>query len=87
MRPASACRELVQLRPQDLHLDAGYLTTTGKGRKQRIVPIGDEAAQWVDALRREARPAPARHAQRRRDSSSMRAAAAPASPASASGRS
>jgi integrase/recombinase XerD len=49
--------ELVQLRPQDLHLDAGYLTTLGKGRKQRLVPIGDEAAQWVTRYLREARPA------------------------------
>ena len=49
--------ELVQLRPADLHLDAGYLTTTGKGRKQRIVPIGDEAAQWVRRYVAEARPA------------------------------
>jgi integrase/recombinase XerD len=49
--------ELVALRPQDLHLDAGYLTTTGKGRKQRIVPMGDDAAQWVARYVREARPA------------------------------
>jgi integrase/recombinase XerD len=49
--------ELVGLRPQDLHLDAGYLTTTGKGRKQRIVPIGDEAAAWVTRYLRDARPA------------------------------
>jgi integrase/recombinase XerD len=49
--------DLVALRPQDLHLDAGYLTTTGKGEKQRIVPIGDEAADWVLRYMREARPA------------------------------
>jgi integrase/recombinase XerD len=49
--------ELVALRPQDLHLDAGYLTTTGKGQKQRIVPVGDEAAMWVTRYLREARPA------------------------------
>jgi integrase/recombinase XerD len=49
--------ELVQLRPQDLHLDSGYLTTTGKGRKQRIVPVGDEAAAWVGRYMHEARPA------------------------------
>ena len=48
--------ELVALRPQDLHLDAGYLTTTGKGQKQRIVPVGDEAAEWVTRYLREARP-------------------------------
>jgi integrase/recombinase XerD len=47
--------ELVRLRPQDLHLDAGYLTTTGKGRKERIVPFGDEAAQWVARYLRDGR--------------------------------
>jgi integrase/recombinase XerD len=49
--------ELVGLRPQDLHLDAGYLTTTGKAGKQRIVPIGDEAAAWITRYLRDARPA------------------------------
>ena len=48
--------ELVELRPQDMHLDAGYLTTTGKGRKQRLVPIGDEAAQWVTRYITTSRP-------------------------------
>lgn len=49
--------ELVQLRPQDLHLEAGYLTTTGKGRKQRLVPFGEEAAQWVARYVKDGRPA------------------------------
>lgn len=49
--------ELVTLRTQDLHLDAGYLTTIGKGSKQRIVPVGDEAGQWVMRYLREGRPA------------------------------
>jgi integrase/recombinase XerD len=48
--------ELVALRPQDLHLDAGYLTTTGKGQKQRIVPVGDEAGEWIARYVREGRP-------------------------------
>ena len=39
--------ELVGLRPADVNLDSCYLTCTGKGSKQRIVPIGDEAAKWV----------------------------------------
>ncbi len=47
--------ELVDLKPQDLHLDAGYLTTVGKGRKQRLVPVGEEAAEWVTRYMTEAR--------------------------------
>jgi integrase/recombinase XerD len=39
--------ELVQIRPADVNLEASYLTCTGKGDKQRIVPIGDQAASWV----------------------------------------
>lgn len=49
--------ELVGLRPADVNLDASYLTCTGKGDKQRVVPIGDEAATWVRRYVREARPA------------------------------
>jgi integrase/recombinase XerD len=48
--------ELVGLRPADVNLDASYLTCTGKGEKQRIVPIGDEASAWVARYVREARP-------------------------------
>ncbi len=47
--------ELVAVRPEDLHLDEGYLTCVGKGDKQRIVPIGDEAATWVGRYVREGR--------------------------------
>jgi integrase/recombinase XerD len=39
--------ELVALRASDLHLDEGYLTTMGKGDKERMVPLGHEAAEWV----------------------------------------
>ena len=48
--------ELIALRPADLNLDASFLTCTGKGDKQRIVPIGDEAAAWVRRYVRDARP-------------------------------
>ena len=47
--------ELVGLRPADLNLDASFLTCTGKGDKQRLVPIGDEAARWVSRYIREGR--------------------------------
>ena len=49
--------ELIGLRPADINLAASYLTCTGKGSKQRIVPIGDEAARWVARYTRDARPA------------------------------
>lgn len=35
--------ELVSLRPSDLNLDVGFLTCIGKGDKQRIVPVGEQA--------------------------------------------
>ncbi len=41
--------ELVKLRTDDVDLGAGCLRATGKGRKQRLVPVGDVAA---DLLRR-----------------------------------
>ena len=49
--------ELVNLRQQDLNLESGYLTCTGKGRKQRLVPVGDEAARWLTRYVKEGRPA------------------------------
>jgi integrase/recombinase XerD len=49
--------ELISLRPADVNLDASYLTCTGKGDKQRIVPMGDEAAAWVRRYLREGRSA------------------------------
>jgi integrase/recombinase XerD len=48
--------ELVGLRPADINLEASYLTCTGKGDKQRIVPIGEEAARWVREYLRDGRP-------------------------------
>lgn len=48
--------ELVLLSPANLNLEDGYLTTRGKGSKERLVPIGDEAAAWVGRYLREGRP-------------------------------
>ena len=48
--------ELLGLRPAHVNLDASYLTCTGKGDKERIVPFGDEAGAWVTRYLREARP-------------------------------
>ncbi|MGH9408800.1 MAG: site-specific tyrosine recombinase XerD [Vicinamibacterales bacterium] len=49
--------ELLSLRPGDMSLDGGYLTCIGKGDKQRLVPLGHTAADWVRRYLAEARPA------------------------------
>ncbi|HVJ22693.1 MAG TPA: tyrosine-type recombinase/integrase, partial [Burkholderiales bacterium] len=41
--------ELVKLRLRDLNFDAGYLMTFGKGRKERLVPVGESALASVRA--------------------------------------
>ena len=39
--------ELVSLETGQVNLEAGYLRTRGKGSKERLVPLGDEARDWV----------------------------------------
>ena len=48
--------ELLSLKPGDIALDAGYLTCIGKGDKQRIVPLGHAAADWIRRYTAESRP-------------------------------
>lgn len=48
--------ELVSLKLGNLHLEEGYLTCVGKGSKERIVPIGQEATAWVRRYLAEGRP-------------------------------
>lgn len=49
--------ELVQLRVTDLDLTVGVLTAFGKGSKERPVPVGRTAVQWVTRYLQVARPA------------------------------
>jgi integrase/recombinase XerD len=39
--------ECLGLRLEDVNLSAGYVLCTGKGRKQRLVPAGETAVDWV----------------------------------------
>ena len=43
--------ELVNLRITDIHRDEGYIIVTGKGNKQRLVPIGSKALREIDYYR------------------------------------
>jgi integrase/recombinase XerD len=49
--------ELVSLTPPDLELDEGMVRCLGKGRKERLVPVGDTAVRWLRLYLDEARPA------------------------------
>ncbi|MDE1549380.1 site-specific tyrosine recombinase XerD [Jeotgalibaca caeni] len=40
--------ELVSLKLADLHLELGFIQTVGKGNKERIVPLGEEATYWIE---------------------------------------
>jgi integrase/recombinase XerD len=70
--------ELIGVRPDDLFLKEQYVTCVGKGSKERLIPVGDQAAQWVARYLRDGRPAlvtvkePGRpkRAQARRDAAS-----------------
>lgn len=49
--------ELVGLRCEQLSLQQGVVRVTGKGDRERLVPLGDEAQHWVERYLNEARPA------------------------------
>ncbi len=49
--------ELVSLKVRDLNHDVGYVTCVGKGRKERLVPMGRNASQQVRVYLESARPA------------------------------
>lgn len=40
--------ELTHLSLEELHLDLGFIQTIGKGDKERLVPLGEEAEFWLD---------------------------------------
>lgn len=39
--------ELVNLKIREINLEAGYLMTTGKGKKERLVPVGESARERI----------------------------------------
>ncbi|MEO8717832.1 MAG: site-specific tyrosine recombinase XerD [Burkholderiales bacterium] len=49
--------ELVTLKVFEANLDAGVVRVLGKGAKERLVPLGEEAVSWVQRYLARARPA------------------------------
>lgn len=48
--------ELTHLNRNELHLELGFIQTVGKGNKERIVPLGDEAIFWIEKYLSEVYP-------------------------------
>lgn len=48
--------ELVSLTMDELHLNMGFIQTIGKGNKERILPIGQEATKWMIDYLKYSRP-------------------------------
>jgi integrase/recombinase XerD len=49
--------ELVGLKLAQVAHDAGVVRVVGKGNKERLVPMGDEAVAWISSYLRDVRPA------------------------------
>jgi len=49
--------ECLSLRLEDVNMNAGYALCTGKGQKQRLVPLGEQALAWLRRYLAAARPA------------------------------
>ncbi len=45
--------ELVGLKLTDIHYDEGYVIVTGKGNKQRLVPVGGKALKEIDLYKQD----------------------------------
>jgi integrase/recombinase XerD len=48
--------ELVELQLVNVNLNQGVVRVLGKGGKERLVPLGEEAIAWLQRYLREARP-------------------------------
>lgn len=55
--------ELVNLRLTDIHYGEGYVIVTGKGNKQRLVPVSDKALREIDNYKHYRNQLPAIHDQ------------------------
>jgi site-specific recombinase XerD len=50
------CQEVLDLRMKDVHIEGSEVRVKGKGRKVRLVPVGETALATLDRYMREGRP-------------------------------
>ncbi len=48
--------ELVSLTTENISLRQGVIRVLGKGKKERLVPLGEDAVDWLETYMRDARP-------------------------------
>ena len=48
--------EAISVRVDDLNLESGYVMATGKGSRQRLVPVGAQAVSWLRLYLQAGRP-------------------------------
>ena len=53
--------ELITIQQQSLYLDAGFIRIFGKGSKERLVPVGSSAIEWVKRYQSELRVTLVKH--------------------------
>src|SRR5690606_22035255 len=58
--------ELIMIKVDELHAERGFLLVNqGKGKKDRVVPVGDRALHWIQRYLNEVRPSLQRRRVRR----------------------
>jgi len=48
--------EVISLKTGDINFEAGFLTVTGKGSKERVVPVNEQALSTIKSYMEESRP-------------------------------
>ena len=56
MRPAAGLSEVANLQLADMHLESAFCKCTGKGSKQRVVPLGVPAISALKIYVQDLRP-------------------------------
>ena len=63
--------ELVALKLHAVNLQAGVARVLGKGSKERLVPLGEEAVHWIERYLSDARPRLKRQRERKRETEAL----------------